>query len=402
MATAASKSTAASVAAEKMHALLTANGLAPATGDQVKHVDATYGKLSRQQLWDCLGNVCDLGLGPTPPDKLTKTAVLECLARMRTVDPATFDAEVLGGPEEENPEGDHEEGAEEVEEEEEEESEAPPSLLNPRPLPKAARSTADAKMVMEMAKRMEKMETTLSTLSSVLVSLRKDQATVKAFRKAEPKDTLDDILSENSETDEDNDLSCAQSLKTHADRVTKRKRQSEDNFLYAHIALRMKKKEFTDAWNNLIRDFRIKKVKETPRDEKEIILLKANLIMLVEIYATVKDNVPKYRIVQRFVDNTEYLLLTLQKIASRNPVLTVKHWNEALEDSKKKMKLRKIDFLDYTKMIRLTTDAVNKEAAKERDVQDLKNSRRRKEELAVKDKANRAPTRKPVPLGSDE
>ena len=362
---------AANTARSKLVDTLATAGMKSFEPSTMEDVEAIVGSLDRKDLFEILRSVADC-ITFALPDKLSKKAILEGLALVKQAKPAAFDdtiAALAGEEVEENEENDEENDDEEKEE-------LPPPNKGPSPNTKTKTPAKPTDTTPDAAlRRMDRMESQMSQLVTMMKDLQKSKKStdsgdkVKALRKAQDKEDLEDIMSEASETDVNDEQSCATSLRTRTNLVKRKKREDEDAFLYAHLAVTMTKKDFTMAWSNSIRDYRVKRVRETERDTQDIVLLKDNLTTIVEVYNRVNGAIARHRLIQSFIANTEHLLLILLKISSKDASVTCSKWNEELLSAKKAVKKRKIDFVDYHKVIEAAEEHVKQDAQKNRNAE---------------------------------
>lgn len=355
-------------AAEQLSAKMDHEGFPAASEENVLFITGTYASATKASLWDTLVAVTkgesEIPLFGPFPSSMGKAPILEALARCRTVSKEDFDAITSGGK-------DHEDEVEEVEEQEE-------RLSRSKPQPTAARSRSQSDLpprppVDPMASRMDSLETGMADLikmfKATMAQGSEDKKRLKDIRKSDPKDSkaVDELLEDASETDINDEESCASSLRKRRALVAKKKRDREEGFLYAHLASSLKRKEFLNSVNNLIRDFRIKCESESDRDTEEITLLRNNLVTFVEVIPTVTSAKAKHRMHAQFAENMEQLLLTLQKISSKIPATTIRVWKEELAVSRKQLRLKRIDFLDYDKVMTAMETEIAKETEKRKN-----------------------------------
>lgn len=367
--------TAANVARSKLIDLLASEGMRGYEPTTMEAVETTLGGMDRKDLFEVLRATSDC-ITYALPDKLSKKAILEGLALVKQARPKAFE-DVMHQLGDDDDDGDQEGGHEEDEDHEDEEDVPSPKAKLPAKQgagdkDPAKQGSGDKDLAMQ---RMDRMENQMSALVTMMKGLqRRPKQTdtagkVKALRKAQDKEDLDDIISSASDTDVNDESSCATSLRTRTNVVKRKKREDEDAFLYAHLAISMTKKDFTMAWSNSIRDYRVKKIKETERDTQDIILLKDNLTTIVEVYNRVKGAIAQHRLIQCFTANTEHLLLILLKISSSNAPITCNKWNEELVLAQKQVKKGKIDFVDYKKVLEAAEDHAKQDAQRNRNVE---------------------------------
>jgi hypothetical protein len=313
---------------------------------------------------------------------LSKKAILEGLALVKQSNPKAFQDQL-----------DQFATGEEEDEEDEEDEEGEEEDRAPTPKSKTPAKRGDASP--DATRRMDRMESQMSQLLTMMKGLQRapkqtDPAgKMKALRKAQDKEDLDDLLSSASDTDVNDESSCATSLRTRTNLVKRKKREEEDAFLYAHLAVSMTKKEFTMAWSNSIRDYRVKRIRETERDTQDIVLLKDNLTTIVEVYNHVKGAIAQHRLIRCFTANTEHLLLLLLKISSKDAPVTCHKWHAELLLAKKQVKKGKVDFVDYRKVIEAAEDHIKQDAQKNRNAETKARTDRERGEARRRDAQRR-------------